>query len=41
MIVSMTIEKHKGSNNLILCMGTQSKQVGKSEIVAIILDPRS
>jgi len=40
MIVSMSIEKLKGSDNhLILCLGTQSKKKDKSEVVVFILDP--
>jgi len=40
MIVAMSVEEQKGSKNLILCLGTQSKNVKKSEVVAYVLDPR-
>ena len=40
MIVSMSVEEHKGSNNLIICLGTQSKRKDKSEVVVFIVDPR-
>jgi hypothetical protein len=40
MIVSMSVEEHKGSNNLIICVGTQSKRKDKSEVVVFIVDPR-
>lgn len=40
MIVSMTVERHKGSSNLIVCLGTQSKKKDKSEVVVFILDPK-
>jgi hypothetical protein len=39
MIVAMSAEEHKGSGNLLLCLGTQSKNVKKSEVVVYILDP--
>jgi len=40
MIVQMSIEEHKMSGNLILCLGTQSKHMKKSEVVVYILDPK-
>jgi|TARA_B110000285_G_scaffold234314_1_gene310813 hypothetical protein len=40
MIVAMSVEEQKGSKNLILCLGTQSKNVKKSEVVVYVLDPR-
>jgi len=40
MIVSMTIEEHKGGSNLIVCAGTQSKRKDKSEVVVFIVDPK-
>jgi hypothetical protein len=40
MIISLTVEQHKGSNNIIVCAGTQSKKKEKSEVAVFILDPR-
>ena len=40
MIISMTVEEHKGSSNFIVCVGTQSKKKDKSEVLAFILDPK-
>ena len=40
MIVSLTVEQHKGSSNLIVCAGTQSKRKDKSEVAVFILDPK-
>jgi len=49
MIVALSFEKHKSSNSLLLCLGTQSKLTFKkkngdtahcSEIVVYKLDPR-
>jgi hypothetical protein len=41
MIVQMSIDEHKSSGNLILCLGTQNKSSNKkSEVIAYILDPR-
>ena len=40
MIVQMSLEKHKVSSNVLLCVGTQSKNMKKSEVVVFILDPK-
>ena len=41
MIVQMSVEEHKNSGNLILCLGTQNKNSNKkSEVVVFILDPK-
>ena len=37
----MSIEEHKNSANLILCLGTQNKSSNKkSEVIVYILDPK-
>jgi hypothetical protein len=37
----MSIEQHKSSGLLILCLGTQNKQSPKkSEVVSYLLDPK-
>ena len=40
MIVAMSVEEQKGSGHVLLCLGTQSKNVLKSEVVVYVLDPR-
>ena len=40
MIVQMTVEEHKLSGNILLCLGTQSKMDMVSEVVAYLLHPK-